>query len=163
MVVGQNALVRVRREIGPKPGILCRAGRRRNVAVEREDVPGAEVVAVIPAAGRPRRRSEIRVVGSRARRIVFVIPRGWLGAMLMAPPRRVIAVVELGGRAVVVGVVADIVDGRGVGDGIQQFGSGFVAAITAARDVTGADEDLRRVGGEQSGRRREKRPDWSIE
>src|SRR5215470_6586580 len=122
----------MRGEIGPEPGILRRAGRRRDVAVEREDVPGAEVVAVIPPARRACGRTEVGIVGARARRVVFVISRGWLGAILVAPPRGVIAVVELVCRAVVVGVVAEQVDRRGVGDGVEQLRSGFVTAIAAA-------------------------------
>src|SRR5258706_12838541 len=81
-------------EILAQPLPLRRARRIRDVAVERDDVPVAEVVAVEAEAERSGRRPEVRVIRAGATRHVIVI--AWSGPrpVAVASPPRLIAVRE---------------------------------------------------------------------
>src|SRR2546428_11770233 len=92
VVVRHDALIGVRGEIGPQPGILRRARGRRDVAVERDDMPGAELEAVITSAGGAGRGSEVGVIRGGPGRGVLVIPGAWLRARLVPAPGRIVTV-----------------------------------------------------------------------
>src|SRR5947199_3292317 len=90
-------------------------------------MPGAQIVAVVSQAGRPREGPEIVVVAGGPRRAVVVIPWGWTSARLMPPPRGVIAVRVVPGRAVGIRVVASPADSpRNV---VEQSRRGFGVAV----------------------------------
>jgi hypothetical protein len=102
-------------------------------------VPGAEVVAVVAASRIAGGGTEVGVVRRRARDAIIVVAGCRPGAVLVAPPGRLVAEGEFGEGAVGVGVVAGGEDGAG--DGVEQFGGGFVVVVGAAGDVAGADEN----------------------
>src|SRR5919206_5395694 len=98
MPVGERALVGVRRQVASQPGLLSRARATRDVpavGVERDEVPGANVVAVValPAGtGHAVRRSravEVVEVACGARRPILMIADGGMHGRLEAPPRRI--------------------------------------------------------------------------
>src|ERR1044072_1227686 len=85
-----------------------------------------------------------------------MVPDRRLGPRLLAAPGRVVAVVEGGGRAIRVGVVAGG-EQRGR-DLVEQVRGGVVLCPAAIGDVAGADEDrialaLRRDADALRGRR----------
>ena len=134
----RGALRRARGEVGLEPLLLGRAGAGIDVVVDDDDVPGAEVEAVVALGRDPRGGAEIGVVRRGAGNRVVVIPRHRLGARLMTSPRRVVAVRELVGRAVGV----DVVSGgeHGALDVVEQRGGRFVLRHVADADVAGAHE-----------------------
>src|SRR5207249_7850612 len=91
----QHALFRGRREVRLEPDLLRRADSGRNecaVAVQRDDVPRAEVVAVVALTGRACSGAEVvEVTRGRGARVVLVVSDGRIRARLMATPRGVIA------------------------------------------------------------------------
>src|SRR5256885_16235204 len=86
MPVGEGAQARVCREVAPEPLLLRRAGIHGDVAVQDDDVPGAQLEAVIALRGVARRRAEIAVIARRAARVVIVVAGRRLGAGLVAAP-----------------------------------------------------------------------------
>src|SRR5688572_8817246 len=96
MPVGQRAAPGARREVGPQPLLLSGAGGHADAAVQRNDVPIAEVVAVVSPAGRTRVGAEVGIVWGGARRVVLVVPRRRTRARLVPAPGRLIAVREVG-------------------------------------------------------------------
>ena len=140
----------VRGEIVDQPLHLRRAGAAAAgdaaaVAVEHDDVPvRADVVAVVRRCrGPPACGAEVAEVAVEVAGVPVVVagrrPRAGLGG---AAPARVVAVRELGGRAVRVDVVAERVDAA-VDAGDERAG-GLVAAAGAVGDVADADDD--RIG-----------------
>src|SRR5207249_9447115 len=81
----------MRGEVSPEPLLLSRARVHRDVAVERHDVPGAEIVAVVSLGGIARRGPEVGEVvrGGRARVILVVAKRGRRARLVPAPARGV--------------------------------------------------------------------------
>src|SRR5207249_3499315 len=73
--VGESAARRVPGEIGTEPLLLRRARRRGDVAVEGDDVPRPDGVAVVPLPGVAREHAEVRVIRRRAGAVVLVIAR----------------------------------------------------------------------------------------
>src|SRR6266540_2796889 len=49
--IGQRAAPPARREIGPEPAFLPRAGTHRDVAVEGDDMPRRDVIAMVGGDG----------------------------------------------------------------------------------------------------------------
>src|SRR5204863_6611562 len=86
----EHALLRRRGKIRLEPGLLRRARRSRDVrvvAVQHDDVPGPELVAVIALAGVTCRRAVVREVRSRrGARIVLVVSPGGISAGLVPDP-----------------------------------------------------------------------------
>src|SRR5579884_858219 len=83
--VRERALVAVRREVGLKPRPLRRVGADADaltvIAVERDDVPVAEVVTVVADAGHAGLRAEVAVVRRRVgKRFVLVVAGNREGA-----------------------------------------------------------------------------------
>src|SRR6266571_6728844 len=71
--IRESAPRRMGGEIGAQPPHLRGARRYVELAVERDDVPGAQVVAVVAQAGRARQGSEVVEVAAGARRFVVVV------------------------------------------------------------------------------------------
>src|SRR3990172_9668552 len=112
MPVGQGARVLIRGQVSPQPLLLGRASAVGDLAVEGDDVPSPQVVRVVPlavagAVGVKRRGccTEVGVVAGGAGHMIVVVSRRGTGAILVAPPGRPVAVVELVQGTVRVGVV----------------------------------------------------------
>src|SRR5215213_976342 len=79
--VGQGAFRRMGFEVLAQPLFLRRSGmtaaRLRAVGVEDHDVPGAQVVAVVPLLGVPPRRIEVAEVASCPAGQILVIADSW--------------------------------------------------------------------------------------
>src|SRR5207244_4920079 len=122
-----------------EPRFLRRAqgrGHVRGVAVEDDDVPGAEIVAVIALGGVSRGGTEVaEIPGRRGARVVVVVPRPRIRARLVAAPARVVAVLVVGRGAVRIGAVAE--REHGPRDRVQDGGRRLVVGAVAARDVAG--------------------------
>src|SRR5207245_10726177 len=100
------------------------------------DVPRAEVDAVVALARIAGRGAEVvEVRDGRGARIVFVIADHRIRTGLVAAPGRVVTVLEVGGRAVGIGVVAEGEDGA-LG-GVEHRRRGLVVGAVAPRDVAG--------------------------
>src|SRR5258705_12287650 len=104
---GEQAFGRRSGEIGTQPMLLHRTGTDRDVAVERNDVPGAHVVAVVASTRWARERAEIAEVVGRAGDVVIVIARRGTRPRLVPAPRRLVVTRELRGSAVSVHVVTE--------------------------------------------------------
>src|SRR2546426_12787540 len=103
--VGDRAPLCARGEIGPQPRFLRRAGAHVDVAVQRNDVPGAEIVAVVAQPGRPGLRPEVAEVTRGARRVMVVVAGRGAGARLVPAPRRGVALRIARAPAAAAGVV----------------------------------------------------------
>ena len=136
--VGHRALGAADREVGLKPLVLRRSGAGRHVAIERHDVPGPDIVAVVPKTRETCDRAEVGIVGEGRRRVVLVIARRGARARLVASPRQIVAVTVLLRGAVFVRVVAGRED-HSV-DRIQQSHRLLRPRVATRCDVAGADQ-----------------------
>ncbi len=141
--IGEGARYGMRGQIFAQPfalnGIRVASARRHTFAVQDDDVPRAELVAVITFARIPGALAEILEIISGAGGMEFVISGRRAGAIFHAAPGFIVAL-EIGGGAV---GVSEIADGHhSAGSFVEQvcgsFGSGEVATIG---DVAGSDED----------------------
>jgi hypothetical protein len=121
---------------------LRRAGARRHVAVEGDDVPCAEVVTIEPRAHRARQIAEVRVIGRPvvAVGLVLVIAGARFGPVLVPPPARVVAIVVVGRRSVRIRVVAGR-EQHVVLEAVEQL-RGVFRMLTLAPVVAGAVGDV---------------------
>ena len=121
--VGERARRRVCREVGAQPLLLRRAGhaaaRLGAVAVERDEVPGAQVVAVVARAGLAGGGAEVAEVARCARRVVVMVAGDRIRVERLRAPRRRVPRRVLERAAFGVGVVAQREDGV-PGDGVEQ-------------------------------------------
>src|SRR5205823_968879 len=134
----RGALLGAGGEVRLEPLLLGRPRARVHVVVDRDHVPGAEVVAVVSLRRVPRSGTEIVVVSRSARGGIVVIARYRPGARLVPPPGWTVAIGKLGCRPVGIGVVA-----RGVHralDDVEQRSGGFVLWRVADGNVAGPDE-----------------------
>src|SRR5579863_3737230 len=106
MPIGQDTCRVVGAQIGAQPTVLRRAGRTIHVAVERNDVPGAQGIAVITTLCRAGIRAEIGKIGRCARGYVIVIAGRGTCQLFEATPTGRVTLLIVCGRASVVGVVA---------------------------------------------------------
>src|SRR5207247_668829 len=155
MPVGQGTVRRVGREVGAEPLDLCRGGGSRHerwaAAVQYDDVPGAEVVAVVALLGVAGGRAEIAEVAARVGRLVVQVTGRRLRARLVPPPGQAVTGGVLRGGAVVVGVVA--VGEDGARNRVEQAGRRRGAELTALGDVPRTHQrDGAGAGGEARGR-----------
>src|SRR3989442_5456478 len=129
----------MRSEVSPEPLLLRRTSDQGDVIVERHDVPGAEIVAVVSLGGIARRGPEVREVvgGSRARVILVVAERG-SRARLVPAPARVVAVLVIRERPARVDIVAE--GEHGARSRVEDGGRGLIAASPARSDRPGPDE-----------------------
>src|SRR5207237_10070518 len=141
------ALVRGR-EVRPKPQLLRRSGRRRHVTVLRvqhDDVPGAEIVAVVVLAAVAGLLTPVPPRRIRIAQVVLVVPDRGFGTRLVTTPRWSVAVGVVGVRRIGIGVIANGEDGAG--DGVEQRGGPLIAQeAPAVGDVARADEGYRPRG-----------------
>ena len=136
--VGELALGGARREVVLEPHLLGGAGAHVEVAVQHDDMPGAQVVAVVTLVLLSRGPAEVVEVARGVLGVVFDVARGRPGARFLRPPGGVIAVLVIRARPVGGGVVA----GRehGAGNPPKQLRRLLVAGARARRDVAGTDE-----------------------
>src|SRR5207248_3529902 len=90
----ERALLGVGREIVLEPRILCRSRAVRDVSrvgVEHDDVPRAEIEAVVALAARPGAIPEIVECPVRTAALVLVVAQGGPGTRLQSAPRGVVA------------------------------------------------------------------------
>src|SRR5215467_12339597 len=133
----------MRREIGAKPALLRRtcfaAADVFAFTVQNDDVPRAEIVAVVAGLGIASENAEIVEVGRCTCCVEFMIARCRPGARSCTAPGFVVAL-EIFFRAVRVSEVARGEDRtRNL---IEQPGRGFRASESlAVGNVTGSDED----------------------
>ena len=129
--VGQRAGSGIGREVGAEPQLLGRPGAAaadgRAVAVDRDQVPGADVEAVVPLGAIARRPAlnadavEVVEVPPRARGLILVVAGGGAGDALVQAPGRLVERVEVGESGVLVLDVAQQ-DHRGRRDRSHQRG-----------------------------------------
>jgi hypothetical protein len=127
--VGQDAACFAGREVAAQPGLLLSHGFALKVAVERDQVPGAEVeavVALVRLAGPP---APIGVVGRGFGAAVFVVAGHGPTARLVPAPGEVVAALELGLGATPVGQVAE--DEDSAGQAVEQCGGRGRAGLGA--------------------------------
>src|SRR2546430_15169465 len=87
MPVGDGAALGARREVGLEPRLLRRAGAHAGLAVQRNDVPVTQVVAVVALPRGPGDRAEVAVVARAPAGVVLVVPRGGAPPRFVATPR----------------------------------------------------------------------------
>src|SRR5206468_4647698 len=136
--VGEGARGAVGGEVGAQPVFLGRPCAHLDVAVERDDVPAGEVVAVVAQPRVAREPAEVVVVGSALIGVVVVVARCGPGASLVPAPGGIVAARELLGGAGRVGVVPG--GEHGARDVVEQGGGGRVGGFAAVGDVARADE-----------------------
>ena len=110
------------------------------IRVQRDDVPDAQVKAVIALSDRAGLRSPIPENSQPPWDSVLMIAKGRVGTVFKSPPSRAIAFVELGGIAVLVGEIAR---GENLSRNLlDQLGGSFRSGErrTAASDIAGADQ-----------------------
>src|SRR5260370_31903212 len=94
MPIGESTLACVVLKVPLEPAFLRRAktatAHMRAVGIEGNQVPRADLIAVVPLPGRPRHGAEIREISGRVGRPIFVIPDRGVGDGLVAPPCGVI-------------------------------------------------------------------------
>src|SRR5216683_1985953 len=141
--VGKRAGGGMRGEIGAQPFILGRTGFAATdvlaLAVQHDDVPGTEFVAVVAGLRVAGSRAKIIEVRRGARGTKFVVAGRRTRAGFRATPRFVVAG-EIFLAAVGVGKIADGHDSAG--DFVEELCRGFrTGKILAVRDIARADED----------------------
>src|SRR5262245_17630268 len=92
-------------EISPQPLFLRRSRLHRDVAVQRHDMPAAEIEGVVAEAGRPRARAEVGEVAARVRCLVVMIAWRRAGSGQVTAPGWRVATLEVSQRTGRVGVV----------------------------------------------------------
>src|SRR5438093_541575 len=152
MPINELAFGLVLLEILTQPAILVRSGTRRDVAVERDDAPRAEVVSVVARAHWPRQIAEVCVIGGPVVPVglVLVIAGTRFGPILVPPPARVVAIVVVGRRSVRIRVVAGR-EQHVVLKAVEQL-RGVFRMLTLASVVAGAVGDV--PGSDERSRRR---------
>src|SRR5205807_10048979 len=111
----------------------------------RDDVPRAQVVAVIAAPWRAGLLAVVGVVRRRRAAVVVVVPGRRTGARLVSAPRGIVAVGERARPPTRVRVVPG--GEHGARNPVQQGRGRLRSARAAVRDVARADQDCRRAGG----------------
>src|SRR6266516_1105540 len=113
--VGKNARRGRSGEVGAQPLLLWGADptatHLRAVRVQRDEVPRADVVAVVTLRGIARNGSKVLVVARGARGAVVVVPRHRPGQGFDPTPRGVVGADELRECPVLVLIVAESQDG----------------------------------------------------
>src|SRR5262245_46889893 len=92
----ERALVLVRRDLAAQPRTLRAVGTDVHIAVDREDVPGAERKTVVAQARHGACvGAEVTEVRLRSGAFVFVVPGHRVGPASVPPPERIVVVAEL--------------------------------------------------------------------
>ena len=142
MPVGEDAAVRVAREVAAEP-VELRLGDP--LAVERVQPPGAEVVGVVRPV-----EPEVRAEAGRSGRLVVVVARNGPRAIAEPPPSGVVAPPELRQRAVPANGAAEHQHRAGLA--LDERGGPLVAGPRAVGDLAGRQhgDRLRRLVGRGS-------------
>src|SRR5579863_8029523 len=94
----ERASARLIREVVAQPSLLSgtfvAATDLIAIAVERDDVPRAEIETIVPRGRVACARTEVAEVSRRTRRVVFMVARRWIGDRLQLAPRQVVTVRE---------------------------------------------------------------------
>lgn len=114
------------------------------VAVEGDDVPGPEIVAVVPGLWVASSLAEVAEVARRVLGLVVVVAGRRACPVLVSTPGRLVAVGELTRRALPVDVVTEGNDRSR--DVVQESSRGLVGLVVAARDVTRPHQHRRGLG-----------------
>ena len=137
--IGERAAPAVEREVAAQPLHLGRAWRDVELAVDGDDVPIAEVVAVITFGGIARGRAEVAEIPGGRAIAVFMVAGHRPGPRFVPSPRRVVVVRVFGGGTHLVGVVAQ--REHGARDAVQQIRGERVSVLRAVGDITGTHQD----------------------
>src|SRR5437660_6438426 len=137
---GELTLLGARREIAREPRHLRRERGARQIVVQHDDVPVAQVVAVIAEPARPHPQPEVVVRRGRALDRVLVVAERGARAVAVPTPGRVVAVRVIGGGAHRVGVVAQ--GKHRARDGVEQLRRGLGVGVGAGGGITRAHEHL---------------------
>src|SRR5438105_5399988 len=86
MHIGERATLRARGEIGAQPLLLRRARGLREVAAKGDDVPVAQVVAVVALRRIAGGRTEVAEIAGGPGRAVLAVGGGRPGARLVPAP-----------------------------------------------------------------------------
>src|SRR5213596_3394060 len=105
-----------------------------HVAVQGDDVPVAQVVAVVALGGIARRRAEVAEVAGGPGCVVLVVAGYRLGAGFVPAPGRVVAIGVVAARGVGVGVVPG--HEHGARDGVEQVRGEGVPVPGAIGDIS---------------------------
>ena len=109
-------------------------------AIEHDDVPGSQFVAVIPSGRIARRSSEIIKVRSRAARMKFVVADRRARPRFLPAPRGVVALGELLDGTALVSIIAR--GENGTRNAVKKFRRRFRAGkVCAIGDVTRTDKN----------------------
>src|SRR5262245_39766637 len=127
--VGEYAGSRIGRQVGAQPLLLwrsCLTADKRTIAVEHDNVPCPEVVAVIALVRVPGGGAEIIEVALGARRIILMVTGRRACTRQVTTPRGIVAIGVLGIRAVGVHRIAE---GRNrPRDSVEQGGGVLIRA-----------------------------------
>jgi hypothetical protein len=129
----------VARQIRPQPGQLGVVTFQVQLAVEYDDVPVGQVVAVITAALGTRGCAKVGEVARGAIGFVVVITRCGTRTVPVPAPGRLVAFTELAQLAAAVDIIAGRED-RAF-DAIEQGSRCLIAGRVTGRDVARTDED----------------------
>src|SRR5439155_25320527 len=105
-----------------------------------DNVPVAQIVAVVPPRRVSRGHTEVGEIPGRVA-VVIVIAQGGTGALSVPAPERAVAPGVILGRAAGIGVVAS--GEHGSGNVVQQRGGRGSVARATFTDVPGSDQHLR--------------------
>src|SRR6202035_4108535 len=109
------------------------------VGIENSDVPGAEVIAVIPFPGIAGTPVPIAKITSRGGPVVFVVSRSRTSAGFESAPGRAITFHELFIRTALIRQVTSGEDRSG--NSVNQFGGGFSAGeVRTAHNISRANQ-----------------------
>ena len=136
--VSQCTALGAGREIGSQPLLLQRARCVRHVAVQGDDVPIAEVVAIVALRWIAGRRAEVPEIAGGSGSAVLVVARNRPGPSFLPAPRRSVAVRVVGARTVGVRVVAG--DEHRAGDGVEQVRREGIPVQAAVGDISGPNK-----------------------
>jgi hypothetical protein len=104
--IGERATCSIRYKIVAQPFLLHRAPKLRvSVAIQRYDVPRAEIVTIVTATGGPRLFAKVLEIRERFRRAIVVIPRRWPRALAVAAPSEAVTLDKLLRASVLINIV----------------------------------------------------------
>ena len=114
MPKGENAMRRRHFKVAAQPAKLRRTFGRIDVAVQRNEVPTAQLDTVVASPGLAGAVAEVRKIGRRIVAIIVVVSRNRKGTRPVTPPRRSVAITKLLGGSLRVGEIAESKDSAGM-------------------------------------------------
>ena len=157
MPVGERALLGVCGKVRFEPLLLRRPGGHRDLGVQRDDVPVAEVGAVVAARGVVGRGRELPQLSREVSQVargpgggVIEVAGDGVGPRQLASPVRIVAAGVIGRRSGGSGGVAGHDDVPR--QGIEERGGRGAVCVGAGRDIPGHEEHRLGRPGEREGR-----------